>query len=211
MPIFATRRLYLYRSDLTETGWYRRAAPPPAPALPDGITRQWLTREQWEQTPAVLPTAAARVTERYTEGGRCLILQHATAGTVYHLWLSTAGAWMDWIGARITPPSGHGLVFDVWAHPDWRSGTLHRIGAAQACQTLRQLGMQGVAAGVEAHEILPFAHVYARAGLGFIVPYEVRVWHRWIGLSWHRQASAPRQLIEGCAMLRRQYEKNVLT
>jgi hypothetical protein len=148
------------------------------------------------------------VRRRFADGGRCLIMQRRDGGElVYHLWVSRAGAWIGWIGAEVVPPPDYGLVFDVWAHPAWRIGRLHIPGIAQVSRAIDDLDVRGMVAGVEEHEIIPSALMYARAGLGFISPYEVLVWHRLGPLSWHRRARPAAHLIEACADIRRRYEE----
>jgi hypothetical protein len=126
---------------------------------------------------------------------------------VYHLWVSTAPTWTDWIGGVVAPLDGHVLVFDLWAHPDWRRGRLHLAGTAAVARLLNELGLDGMVAGVEEQEIVPYARMYARAGLGFIVPYEVIVWHRDGERSWHDRAQPEAHLVESCADIRRRYEE----
>ncbi len=170
---------------------------------------RWLSADEWERAPALLPGPEPLVRERFADGGRCLVMQQRDSGAlVYHLWLSTAGAWTGWIGARVFPPEGYALVFDVWAHPDWRRGRLHIPGATEVARVLHDDGFGlGMVAGVEVQELDPFARMYARAGLGFIAPYEVLVWHRVGPLSWHRRAPPEAHLIATCAQTRRRYEE----
>jgi len=169
---------------------------------------RWLSAAEWERAPALLPRPQTLVRERFAAGDRCLVMRRRDGGElVYHLWLTTAGSWTAWIGARVVPPAGYGLVFDVWAHPDWRRGMLHIPGAAEVARALDDLGLIGMTAGVEHHEIVPFARMYARAGLGFISPYEVLVWHRLGPLSWHRRIRPEAQLVQSCAEIRRRHEE----
>ena len=200
-----TKHLYLYRGEPWRRGGDDpvRANPPP----PD-VEMRWLSAAEWERSPSLLPRPEEVVSRRYADGGRCLVMQRRDSGDlVYHLWLSTSGAWTDWIAARVVPPDGYALVFDVWAHPDWRRGRLHIPGAAEVARALDDLGLRGMVAGVEEHEVVPFARMYARAGLGSIEPYEVLVWHRLGPLSWHRRAEPGEHLVERCAEVRRRYEE----
>lgn len=196
-----TKRLYMYRGQ-------RRVAPLPAHPPPPDVQMRWLAPAEWEAVPALLPRPEPVVSRRFADGGRCLVMQRRDNGElVYHLWLSTAPTWTDWIGAVVAPPDGHGLVFDLWAHPDWRRGRLHLPGTAAVARVLDELGLRGMVAGVEEHEIVPYARMYARARLGFIVPYEVIVWHRDGQRSWHDRAQPETHLVESCADIRRLYEE----
>jgi hypothetical protein len=169
---------------------------------------RWLEAAEWERTPSLLPRPAALVSQRFADGGRCLVVRRRDSGElVYHVWLSTAGAWTEWIGARVVPPDGYALVFDLWTHPDWRSGRLHIPGATEVARSVDDLGVRGMVAGVEEQEVVPSARMYARAGLGHISPFEVIVWHRLGPLSWHRRVPPGEQLVERCAEVRRRYEE----
>jgi hypothetical protein len=203
--IHRTKHLYLYRGEPWRRGGDTavRANPPPS-----DVDMRWLSAAEWERSPSLLPIPENVASERFADGARCLVIQRRDGGDlVYHLWLSTAGAWIDWIAARVVPPDGYVLVFDVWAHPDWRRGRLHIPAAAEVARALGDLGLRGMAAGVEEHEVVPFARMYARAGLGFIVPYEILVWHRLGPLSWHRRTQPAAHLVESCADIRRRYEE----
>ncbi len=203
-----TWHLYLYRAEIADAPWRRRGEAVPENPPPPEVEMRWLSAAEWESAPSLLPTREAVVRRRFAEGGRCLIMQRRDSGElVYHLWLSTAGAWTDWIGARLVPPDGYGIVFDVWAHPAWRRKMLHVPGASEASRAIYDLGLRGMIAGVEEHEIVPFARMYARAGLGFIAPYEVLVWERLGPLSWHRRTRPGAQLVESCAEIRRRHEE----
>jgi hypothetical protein len=202
MPLLATRRLYLWRCDLTRSAWYA-GAPVPAPALPADVRQRWLTRQDWEANPQCLPTDAQRVRERFAAGGRCFVLEHADGTLLYHLWVSRAGTWIDWIDARVAPPPNGTLVFDVWTREDRRGGVLHLIGAAQACEAARDWQAPWIAAGVEAHEVLPFARMYAHAGIGLIEPYDVLTWYQLLGFGWHGRAAVPAELRDRTAALGR--------
>ena len=199
-----TKQLYMYKGE----PWRRPGRPlPPNPAPPE-VEMRWLSAAEWQGTPSLLPHPQALIAERFAEGDRCLVMHRRDdAELLYHLWMGTSGSWTDWIGARIVPPDGYALVFDVWTHPDWRRGTLHIPGATAATRALDDLGLRGMVAGVEAHEVIPFARMYARAGLGFMWPYEVIVWHRLGPLSWHRTVEPDAQLVERCAEIRRRYEE----
>ena len=200
--------LYMYRGDLADAPWHRRGEPAPANPPPPEVEMRWLAAAEWESSPSLLPTPEYLVGRRFADGGRCLIMQRRDSGElVYHLWLSPAGAWIGWVGARVVPPDGYGLVCDVWAHPAWRAGRLHIPGATEVSRALVDLGLRGMVAGVEEHEVVPSALMYARAGLGFVSPYEVLVWHRLGPLSWHRRALPEAHLLEGCAEIRRHHEE----
>lgn len=202
--IHRTKHLYMYRGE----PWRRPGQPVPANPPPPDVEMRWLQAAEWERTPPLLPHPAALVRQRFADGDRCLVIQRRDGGElVYHLWLSRVGAWTEWIGARVVPPDGYVLVFDVWTHPDWRSGRLHIPGATEVARSLDDLGLRGMVAGVEEQEIVPFARMYARAGLGYIAPYEVIVWHRLGPLSWHRRVAPAEQLVERCAEIRRRYEE----
>lgn len=203
-----TWRLYLFRGDRADTLWRRRGWPAPSHPPPPEVEMHWLSAAEWERAPSLLPTPERRVRERFGEGARCLIMQRRESGElVYHLWLTTTGAWIGWIGARVAPPEDFALVFDVWADPRWRRGRLHIPGATEVARVIDSLGLQGMVAGVEAHEVVPSALMYARAGLGFMAPYEVILWHRLGPLSWHRRAPPPAHLVERCAEIRRRHEE----
>ncbi len=202
--IHKTKRLYMYKGE----PWRRPDRPLPPNPPPADVEMRWLSAAEWEASPSLLPRPEALIRERFAAGDRCLVIHRRDdAALVYHRWMGTAGSWTDWIGARVVAPDGYALVFDVWAHPDWRRGTLHVAGATAVTRALDDLGLRGVAAGVEAHEIVPFARMYARAGLGFMWPYEVIVWHRAGPLSWHSRAQPDAQLVERCAEVRRRYEE----
>ena len=199
--IHRTKHLYMYRGHTPDT-------PLPAHPPPPEVQMRWLSADEWERAPALLPTPEGVVRRRFADHGRCLVMHHRDTGElVYHVWVSPSGEWTDWIGGRVEPPSGYGLVFDLWAHPHWRRGKLHIPGATEVARVLDELGLRGMVAGVEEHEIVPFARMYARAGLGFISPYEVIVWHRLGPLSWHRRAPPQAQLVERCDEIRRRYEE----
>ena len=200
--------LYMYRVDAADSLWHRRGEPVPANPPPPEVEMRWLSAAEWESGPSLLPAPERLVSQRFTEGGRCLIMKRRDSGElVYHLWVATSGAWIGWIGARVVPPAGYALVFDVWAHPDWRRGRLHIAGATEAARAINDLGLRGMVAGVEEHEVVPFARMYARAGLGFVLPYEVLVWHRLGPLSWHRRLQPGDYLLERCAEIRLRYEE----
>jgi len=197
-----TKHLYMYR-------WHRPEVPVPGHPPPPEVQMRWLAAAEWERAPSLLPKPAKVVSRRYADGGRCLVMQKRDTGElVYHVWVSTAAVWTDWIGGRVKPPDGYGLVFDLWADPAWRRGRLHIAGAAAVARVADDGGgLRGMVAGVEEHEIVPYARMYARAGLGFISPYEVIVWHRVGPLSWHRRAQPEAHLVESCAEIRRRYEE----
>jgi hypothetical protein len=199
--IYRTKHLYMYRGEPS-------GQPVPAHPPPPDVAMRWLEFAEWERTPSLLPHPAALVRQRFADGDRCLVIHRRDTGELlYHLWLSTAGAWTQWIGARVVPPDGYVLVFDVWTHPAWRRGRLHIPGATEVARSIDDLGVRGMVAGVEEQEIVPFARMYARAGLGYISPYEVIIWHRLGPLSWHRRAAPAEQLVERCAEVRRRYEE----
>lgn len=167
---------------------------------------RWLPAAEWERSPSLLPTPAELVRRRFDEGARCLVMQARDSGQLlYHLWLSTSGAWIGWIGARVVPPAGCALVFDTWAHHDWRRGRLHMPGACEVGRLVHEEGLTGMVAGVEADELLPSVSMYARPGLGCIAPYEIFVWHRLGPLSFHRSVRPPEQLLRKCADLHRRH------
>lgn len=202
--IHRTKHLYMYKGEP-----WRRAGHlvPPNPPPPE-VEMRWLSATDPEGSLSLLPHAEALIRERFADGDRCLVMHRRdNAELLYHLWMGTSGSWTDWIGARVVPPGGYALVFDVWTHPDWRRGTLHIPGATAVTRALDDLGLRGMVAGVEAHEVVPFARMYARAGLGFMWPYEVIVWHRLGPLSWHRRVEPDGQLVERCAAIRRRYEE----
>jgi len=195
------KHLYMYR-------WHRPAAPVPPHAPPPEVEMRWLPAAEWERSPSLLPKPENVVSRRFADGGRCLVMQHRDSGDlVYHVWISTAAVWTEWIGGRVAPPDGYGLVFDLWAHPDWRRGKLHIAGATEVARMPDELAVRGMVAGVEEQEIVPYARMYARAGLGFIEPYEVIVWHRAGPLSWHRRREPEAHLLERCADIRRRHEE----
>lgn len=203
-----TKHLYMFRWELEEAPWRRAAQPVPVNAPPPEVEMRWLSAAEWAASPALLPTPARRVEERFAGGGRCLVMRRRDSGElVYHVWLSTSAAWTDWIGGRVAPPGGYALVFDAWAHPAWRAGRLHIPGATEITRALDELDLPGAVAGVEEREIVLYARMYARAGLGYIAPYEVIVWHRLGPLSWHRRARPGAHLVEGCAAIRRRHEE----
>ncbi len=196
------KHLYMFR-------WQRPDLPLPAHPPPADVEMRWLSPAEWEAAPALLAKPAEVVSRRFADGGRCLVMQRRDSGElVYHLWVATAPTWTDWIGGIVAPLDGHGLVCDLWAHPDWRRGRLHLPGAAAVTRVHDELGLRGMVAGVEEHEIVPYARMYARAGLGFIVPYEVIVWHRDGERSWHDRAEPEAHLVESCADIRRRYEES---
>ena len=202
--IHRTKHLYMYRGE----PWRRPGRPVPANPPPPDVEMRWLAAPEWERSPSLLPQPETLVSRRFADGDRCLVIHRRDSGElVYHLWLSTAGAWTEWIGARVVPPAGYALVFDVWTHPDWRSGRLHIPGATEVARSLDDFGLRGMVAGVEEQEVVPFARMYARAGLGYISPYEVIVWHRVGPLSWHRRVAPAEHLVERCAEIRRRYEE----
>jgi hypothetical protein len=202
--IHRTKHLHMYRWEASS----RAGRPVPATPPPPEVEMRWLQAAEWERTPSLLPRPAPIVSRRFADGGRCLIIHQRDSGElVYHVWLSTAGAWTDWIGARVVPPTGYALVFDLWAHPEWRTGRLHIPGATEVARSADDLGVRGMVAGVEEQEVVPSARMYARAGLGYIAPYEVVVWHRLGPLSWHRRVPPTEQLVERCAQIRRRYEE----
>jgi hypothetical protein len=196
-----TKHLYMFR-------WSPPDAPVPAHPPPADVDMRWLSVAEWERDPSLLPHPEAVPRERFAEDSRCLVMHRRDTGDlVYHVWVTRVGAWTDWIGGRVEPPEGHGLVFDLWAHPDWRRGRLHLPGAAAVARSPGELGLVGMVAGVEEHEIVPYARMYARAGLGFIVPYEVIVWHRDGREPLHDTRRPEAHLLESCAAIRRRYEE----
>ena len=182
--------------------------PVPAHPPPSEVEMRWLSAAEWQRCPSLLPKPEEVVRERYADGGRCLVMQRRDGGElVYQVWVSPSAVWTDWIGGPVTPPDGHGIVFDLWAHPAWRRGRLHLPGGAAVIRLHVDLGLHGLVAGVEEHEIVPYARMYARAGLGWVVPYEVVVWHRDGPRSWHDTRQPEAHLVESCEQIRRRYEE----
>jgi hypothetical protein len=80
---------------------------------------------------------------------------------IYHLWISEAEEYIDWIFHPIAPPAGHVLVFDVWVHPDHRGGNVHWAGAAEACAEAVRRHRPVIFAGILTIDIVVFAKAKA--------------------------------------------------
>ena len=200
------RRLYLYQCDLTETAWYQADKPAPRPALPARLTTDWLKADTWRSCPHCFPFPPEIAQQRFEEHALCYAIWDGDReALIYHLWLSASGSWINWIGARLVPPARHCLIFDAWVHPDWRGHELHLHGAAAVCDGAVALGLPRIIAGVEYHEVIPFARMYARLGLGLIEPYEVLVHEEGPQISHHHLELPERELVEACCALRRKY------
>jgi hypothetical protein len=198
------RKLVVFRSEvLTETSWYRRAEPPPIHPLPENIRLRWL--EARELSGDACPIARPRrvLDKRLRDNGRCLAGFNVNTGeTVYHLWVTTGGAYIDWIFRYLPAPATGALVYDVWADPRWRGGTVHKAGAALAAQEALQLGRTEIWAGVEEHEFFPFAAMYARAGIGIIDAQYFLVGLKLGPLRLHWRRPPPAKALEFSARLR---------
>lgn len=187
------KKLLITAIDVTRRG-FCAGDDPPLPSPPKGISMRWLSEQEWEANPELLYSPADVVRKRYRDQGTCLIGVETSSGrTVYHLWVTTKGAYVEWIFKYLEAPPGGVLIFDAWVAPDRRGNTLHKIGAAWAARKTLECGRTVAAAGVEEHEFYPFATMYAKMGLGLLVPQ-----HFIIGLSlprgvrrhWHRPPSA---------------------
>ncbi len=126
------RRLLIYRSDLREMSWFRRGQPAPMPSSDERVEMRWVDEAAWLDNPAILPTASPVVRQRYVAHGRCLVgIDRISGKTVYHLWLSTGSAYIDWIFRTLTAPGDGVLIFDVWVDPSLRGSAVHRLGTAR--------------------------------------------------------------------------------
>lgn len=202
------RRLHFFSGDVSEMPRMRKGSSSPALELPPNIRLIPLTRETWRANPRILETDPAVVAARFAAGGRCLIgWDDARDCLVYHLWVTEAPTYIDWIFRTIVVPPDHLLVFDVWVHPDYRGGNVHWAGAAWACGEAERCGRRYIFAGVEEHEYYPFAMKYARIGLGIIGPHSRIVGLKLFGAAFHFIKGPSPRLAHFRDRLRRMYAK----
>lgn len=195
------RDLILVKGDVTRTEWFLAGAPAPHVTTPDNVNMRWLCRDEWESKAEILDRPREIIARRFDRGARCLIGWDETdRRVIYHLWADDKGSHTPWIFRRLEPLDKHLLIFDVWAHPDYRGKNVHWAGAAMSCEEVVRRGLTGICAGLEAHEFLPFATKYASFGLGLITPYASILGFNFFGLKLHFDRPPPEGL---CAFSRK--------
>ena len=196
------RDLILVSGNVTRTKWYLDGQPPPHVSVPGHVDMRWLSFADWRADKAILDTPAETVARRFSRGASCLVgWDGQDQRVIYHLWVSERGTYTPWIFKVLEPLAEHLIIFDVWAHPDYRGKNVHWAGASMACEEVVRSGAKGICAGLEAHEFLPFATKYASFGLGLITPYASILGFKLFGLKAHFHRPPPERLCAfGCKL-----------
>ncbi|MDX2224439.1 MAG: hypothetical protein SFV21_16930 [Rhodospirillaceae bacterium] len=187
------RELVLVRAGFSETPWFGRRPPPP-PALVPGVRLEAITDVSMAAAFGDSPVPVADVARRLSDGDVCIGALSDAGCIVGQMWSADRPRWIDWIGATVTPPADHRLLYNAWVAPAWRGHGLQWALAAAACGDVVRRGAVGIAAGVERREYAPFARKYAALGLAVIVPF-ASVWAlRLFGRALTWTATPPRGL-----------------
>ena len=201
-----SRELILFTADLTQTNWFRGAEKPPAVPLPDGVELRWLSAEEWRSGSVSFDRAPHETAERFASGARCLIgWDRAAESVVSHHWVSTTGAYVDWIFDHVRPAPGHLLAFDSWVHPDYCGGNLFWAGASTLCAEAVRCRHPRIFAGFDLRDFVPHAVKCANIGLGVITPYSSLVGMRFFDAVSHYHRAPSPKLVEFGRRLRQRY------
>ncbi len=201
-----SRELILFTADLTQTAWYRGAEKPPAVPLPDGVELRWLSAEEWRSGSVSFDRPRHETAERFASGARCLIgWDKAAEALVSHHWVSTAGAYVDWIFDHVRPAPGHLLAFDSWVHPDHAGSDLFWAGASTLCAEAVRCRHPRIFAGFDLRDFVPNAVKGANLGLGVIVPYSSLIGMRFFDAVSHYHRAPSPKLVEFGRRLRDRY------
>lgn len=199
MPLYRTRRLFLYRGDFRRSAWFREKRPMPGPPAPDGLAFHWLDEAGWRARPQAVVCVPDVAVARFAGGGRCLIATDAAGDTVHEMWVLPTGTWTEWIKAVVEVPDGYCLFAGAWTRPDFRKQSLMRHAATLGCMEACRMGRPGLYAGVEEHEVLRRAERNAKEGRYPMVPDHVLVHRQLLGWNWHWREPPPAKLLRACA------------
>ena len=167
------RKLILVSGDFATTHWFPHHAPP-TPSLPEGISAETIRDTSRADVFTIGPVSAAEAVQRLGEGDSCVVATDSF-GLAAEMWCSEKKRYIEWLGCKIRPPSGHVQFYNAWVRPDARGLGLQWVMAAAACANVIAIGRHKICAGVERKEFAPFARKYAAMGLGLIKPYK-SVW-----------------------------------
>lgn len=165
------KTLVVYRTNYNKLLWNENGSSPQPSEREKSISFKWITEKDWLSKPDIISTPEQIIRQRFSDDSQCFVgVDEASGKTIYHLWLSPIGAYIEWIYAYIKAPKNGLLAFDAWVAPEYRGKSLHKLGACYAVKKSLEWEKPIISAAVEEHEFYSFFKMYAKMNLCVLEP-----------------------------------------